>query len=221
MVDAKGIEYGQLVQKGLTGAVMLDQISNVYLGDEKMSVDNKTIVTGTNYTQLEHHWDEAYGYLTQNPTFPYRVNGGAAQERFLGAYLRQVADSSKFFEAFLKGRAAVVNADKATRDQQITFIRTASEKAIAMIAVSYLNKTLKSISSDPAAAMHAYAEGLGFIYSLRFAHNPKVNKTQSDEYMNKLMGSKGFYSLTPTAINEVKKGIADKYGFADTYETNH
>lgn len=220
LVDAKGIEYQQLVQKGLIGAVMLDQMANVYLGTEKMSADNTTIVSGKTYTQMEHHWDEAYGYMTKNGTFPLRVNG-AAQERFLGGYLRQVADSSNFFQAFLKGRAAIVNADYTNRDAQIDIIRKASEKAIAMVAVSYLNKTLKTISSDPAAAMHAFAEGLGFIYSLRYAHNAKVNKAKSDEYLNKLMGTKGFYSLTPTVVNEVKKGIADTFSFSETYETSH
>jgi len=220
LVDAKGIEYGQLVQKGLIGACFFDQIVNTYLGTDKMSVDNKTVVSGKNYTQLEHHWDEAYGYVTKNATFPLRVNG-EAQERFLGGYLRQVADSTNFFLAFSKGRAAIVNGDNATRDAQITFIRTKAEDAIARIGVSYLNKTAKAIATDPAAAMHAFGEGLGFIYSLRFAHNAKVNKAKSDEYINKLMGDKGFYSLTSTTINEVKKAIADTFGFADTYETGH
>jgi hypothetical protein len=220
LVDAAGIEYGQLIQKGLIGAVFLDQMVNVYLGEEEMSDDNKTIVEGKTFTELEHHWDEAYGYMTKNGTFPLRING-APQERFLGGYLRQVADSTNFFLAFLKGRAAIVNADIAVRDEQIAFIRTASEKAIAMVAVSYLNKTINGMASDPAAAMHAYGEGLGFVYSLRYAANAKINKDKSDEYLAKLIGSKGFYSLTPTAVNEVKKGIADTFGFPDTYETSH
>src|SRR5690606_25206189 len=48
LVNAKGFEYGQFIQKGLMGAMMLDQISNVYLGTEKMSADNKAIVSGKN-----------------------------------------------------------------------------------------------------------------------------------------------------------------------------
>lgn len=220
LVDATGIEYAQLVQKGLIGAVFFDQMVNVYLGTEKMAADNKTIVEGKSYTQLEHHWDEGYGYMTKNGTFPLRVNG-VAQERFLGGYLRQVADSTNFFLAFLKGRAAVVNADNTTRDAQIAFIRTASEKAIAMVAVSYLNKTVNGMAADPAAAMHAFAEGLGFVYSLRYAANAKINKDKSDEYITKLVGSKGFYSLTPAIVNEVKKAIADSFGFTDTFETGH
>jgi hypothetical protein len=220
LVDAKGIEYGQLIQKGLIGACFLDQIVNVYLGSEKMAADNNAVVTGKNYSQLEHHWDEAYGYMTKNATFPLRING-EQKERFLGGYLRQVADSSNFFTAFLKGRAAIVNGDKSTREAQIAFIRTTSEKAIAMIGVSYLNKTLTDISGNPAAAMHSFGEGLGFIYSLRYAHNAKVNKAKSDEYIDKLMGNKGFYSLTPTIINDVKKAIANTFGFSDSHVVNH
>lgn len=220
LVDEKGIEYGQLVQKGLIGAVMLDQISNVYLGTEKMAADNQTIVNGKNYTQLEHHWDEAYGYMTKNGTFPLRENG-VAKERYLGGYLRQVADSSNIFVAFLKGRAAVVNADNATRDEQIAFIRAAAEKAIAQVAVSYLNKTSNNMAADPAAAMHSFAEGLGFIYSLRYAHDAKVSAAQSDEYLASLMGADGFYSLTPTILNDVKADIANYFGFSETFETGH
>ena len=70
LVDAKGFEYGQFIQKGLIGAMMLDQISNIYLGAEKQNADNSTIITDKNYTALEHHWDEAYGYLTSNEFFP-------------------------------------------------------------------------------------------------------------------------------------------------------
>lgn len=55
LVDASGIEYGQLVQKGVIGAVFFDQMVNVYLGTEKMAADNKNIVEGKSYTQLEHH----------------------------------------------------------------------------------------------------------------------------------------------------------------------
>lgn len=220
LVDEKGIEYGQLIQKGLIGAVMLDQISNVYLGSEKMAADNKNIVAEKTYTQLEHHWDEAYGYMTKNGTFPLRVDG-VAKERFLGGYLRQVADSTNFFLAFLKGRAAVANADYNTRDEQITFIRTAAEKAIAQVAVSYLNKTNNNMAADPAAAMHSFAEGLGFVYSLRFAHNAKIDATKSDELLASLMNTKGFYGLTPTLLNDVKKVIADTFGFSDTFETGH
>jgi hypothetical protein len=218
LVDANGIEYGQLVQKGLIGACFFDQIVNTYLGTDKMSADNKTIVSGKNYTQLEHHWDEAYGYVTRHGTYPLRING-VAQERFLGGYLRQVPDSTNFFLAFSKGRAAIVNGDNATRDAQIAFIRTKAEDAIARVGVSYLNKTAKAIATDPAVAMHAFGESLGFVYSLRFAHNAKVNKAKSDEYINKLMGAKGFYSLTSPIINEVKKAIADTFGFPENYES--
>src|SRR5690606_2964185 len=68
LLNEKGFELGQFVQKGLIGAMMLDQIANIYLGTDKQSADNDAIVAGKNYTELEHHWDEAYGYLASNAT---------------------------------------------------------------------------------------------------------------------------------------------------------
>src|SRR5690606_12210257 len=91
LVDENGFEYGQFIQKGLIGAMMLDQISNVYLGTEKQSADNNSVVEGKNYTALEHHWDEAYGYLTQNETFPKKAADGKYMESYLGGYVRQVS----------------------------------------------------------------------------------------------------------------------------------
>src|SRR5690606_29726463 len=111
LVDEKGFEYGQFIQKGLIGAMMLDQISNVYLGTEKQSGDNSTIVDGKNYTALEHYWDEAYGYLTQNETFPKKAADGKSMESYLGGYVRQVTgeygNPEGVYMAFLKGRAAI------------------------------------------------------------------------------------------------------------------
>ena len=184
LMNEKGFEYAQFIQKGMMGAMMLDQISNIYLGTDKQSADNKTVVDGKNYTALEHHWDEAYGYLTQNEYFPKKNPDDATKwlESFLGSYVRQVGapngDPAQVYMAFLKGRAAIVNNDTKTRDEQIAYIRTSLEKAIATIAISYLNKA--NAESNDGAKFHALSEGVGFIYSLRFADNANVNAVKSD-----------------------------------------
>lgn len=217
LVNEKGFEYAQFMQKGMMGALMLDQISNIYLATEKQSADNSIIVSGKNYTQLEHHWDEAYGYLTQNETFPKQDPNDATKwlESFLGSYVRQVkspyGDPNAVYMAFLKGRAAIVNNDMTTRDEQITYIRTSLEKAVATIAISYLNKT-KTATTD-GTKFHSLSEGVGFIYSLRFAHNAKIDKTKSDALLNQLMSkTNGFWSLTNEDINTVRNEIADAFG---------
>ena len=226
IVDAKGFEYAQFIQKGLIGAMMLDQISNIYLGTEKQSADNNTLVSGKNYTQLEHHWDEAYGYLTSNAYYPMKDPNDATKwlESYLGSYVRQVGspygNPQDVYMAFLKGRAAIVNNDNTTRTQQITAIRTALEKAVATVAVSYLNKT-KSASSN-GARFHALSEGVGFIYSLRYAYAPKIDKAKSDALLDILMNKQdGFWSLTNADLDSVRNQIADAFGIDREAIVNH
>ncbi len=227
LVDEKGFEYAQFVQKGLIGAMMLDQISNVYLGTDKQSADNETVVTDKNYTALEHHWDEAYGYLTSNPMYPMKDPNDATKylESFLGGYVRQVGadaggDPEAIYLAFLKGRAAIVNKDMATRDEQIAYIRTALEKAVATVAISYLNKT--KTATDDAGKFHSLSEGYGFIYSLRFAHNATIDRTKSDALLNILDGkANGFWSLTNADIDNVRDQIATAFGIDKNTVVSH
>jgi hypothetical protein len=224
LVDAKGIEYAQLVQKGLIGAVLMDQMVNVYLSTDKLALDNSSLVAGKKYTAREHSWDEAYGYLTKNGVFPTANPTDASKflERYLGNYVRPVGDPSSLFLALLKGRAAVVNNDHGVRDQQVTFIRQHVEKAIATFAISYLNKTKASLASDVASSMHAFAEGAGFVYALRFANSKKITTAKSDALLNKLIGgAKGFYSLTPAIIDEVRNEIATAYAIEQATVVNH
>jgi hypothetical protein len=226
LVNAKGFEYGQFVQKGLIGAMMLDQISNIYLGAEKQAADNSTLVANKNYTTLEHHWDEAYGYLTANAYFPMKdtVDPTKWLESYLGSYVRQVTspygNPEEVYMAFLKGRAGIVNKDLSTRDAQITIIRSALERSIATIAVSYLNKTITATTNG--AKFHALSEGHGFIYALRYGYNAKINRAKSNELLAVLTGKpNGFWSLTQADIENVRNQIADAFGISRTAVVNH
>ena len=222
LVNEKGFEYAQFVQKGMMGALMLDQISNVYLGTDKQAADNSVIVSGKNYTQLEHHWDEAYGYLTSNAYFPMKDPNDATKwlESFLGSYVRQVGDPTLVYMAFLKGRAAIVNKDDATRNAQIEYIRTTLEKAVATICISYLNKANDATTN--AARFHALSEATGFLYSLRFAYNAKVNATKSNQLMDQLMNKPGgFWDLTIADIDAVREEIATATGIDKETYVNH
>lgn len=219
LLTEKGFEINQFIQKGLMGAMMLDQIANIYLGTEKQSAENNKVTEGKNYTAMEHHWDEAVGYFITNETWPIK-----GKEAFLGEYLRQGTyyngGNDNFYLAFLKGRAAIVNKDLATRDQQITYIRTEMEKGVATVAISYLNKT--NTATDDAARFHSLSEGIGFIYSLRFAHNAKINKAKSEQLMGQLMNkTNGFWSLTPADINAVRDELASAFGIDKTVVVNH
>lgn len=215
LVDAKGFETGQLIQKGLIGAFDLDYIGNVLL-NKGLDADNSALLSGKNYTKLEQNWDEAYGSLTLNPIYlagsTDAVRG--TSESFIGSYIWEYnkANYAKIFPAFLKGRAAIVNNDKTELKAQAQFIRTQMEKAIAAAALGYLGKW--KTGTDEGTRAHAIGEGLGFIYSLRFAAIHGADAKFSDDILNALIGSaNGYWDLTNDKINAADAAIRAKFAF--------
>ncbi|RQO75827.1 DUF4856 domain-containing protein [Pedobacter sp. KBW06] len=220
LVDAKGFETGQLIQKGLIGAFDLDYIGNVLL-NKGLDADNSTLVSGKNYTKLEQNWDEAYGSLTLNPIYlagsTDAVRGTA--ESFIGSYIWEYGkptgnanyNYTKVYGAFLRGRAAIVNNDKVELKKQADIIRNTMEKAIAGAALGYLGKW--KTGTDEGTRAHAIGEGLGFIYSLRFASINGGTAAFSDGILTALVGSSGgYWDLTNDKINAADAAIRLKFG---------
>lgn len=213
LVDERGIEVAQIIQKSLIGALQLDYIGNVLL-DEGLDADNFQTVGDKNYTQLEHNWDVAYGMLTLNPVYLEGATDAARNTTEFGAgsYIWEYnkANYAKIYPAFLKGRAAIVNNDRDQYQALATFIRTEFERAIANAALGYLDKW-KTGTTDAARA-HAIAEGIGFIYSLRFAELHGGGKVFSDEIIEDLIGSaNGFWDLDAARINAAADAIREKF----------
>ncbi|HMG88783.1 MAG TPA: DUF4856 domain-containing protein [Chryseolinea sp.] len=214
LVDAKGIEIAQIIQKSLIGALELDYIGNVLL-DKGLTADNHKVVGDNNYTQLEHNWDEAYGLLTLNPIYlAGSTNDVRGTTEFgAGSYIWEYnkANYANIYPAFLKGRVAIVNNDKAEYQAQALFIRTEFEKALAGAALGYLEKW--KTGADDAARAHAVGEGLGFIYSLRFATVHGGDAAFSDGILTNLIDSpNGFWDLTATKVNTAADAIKAKFG---------
>jgi hypothetical protein len=214
LVDAKGIEWGQIIQKSLIGAFQIDYIGNVLLSDARLSADNTTLVAGKNYTQLEQNWDEAFGILTTNPAYGKNATENSSGESFAGSYLWEYnpTDFPNIHKAFLMGRAAIVNNDLTTLKTQATFIRRAMEKAVANAALGYLSKW-KTGTTDAARA-HAIGEGVGFVYSLRYAKLNGADAAFSDAILNNLIYStpNGYWGLTNTKIDAASTAIKTKFG---------
>lgn len=219
LVDAKGIEIIQVIQKGLIGALQLDYIGNVLL-NEGLDAENYKVSGDKNYTELEHNWDVAYGLLTLNPIY---LQGATDTNRNTvefgaGAYIWEYnkANYAKIYPAFLKGRAAIVNNDRSELEAQATFIRTEFEKAVANAAVGYLEKWKTAVASGnnsaDAVRAHAIGEGLGLIYSLRFATIHNADAAFSDNILTGLIGSaNGFWDLDATKINTASQAIKTKF----------
>lgn len=213
LVDARGLETAQIIQKSLIGALQLDYISNILL-DEGLTADNTQLVGDANYTQLEHNWDIAYGLLTLNPIY---LEGATDANRNTtefggGAYIWEYnkAGYNAIYPAFLKGRAAIVNNDVEQYEALATLIRVEFEKAIANAALGYLGKW--KTAEDDARRAHAIGEAVGFIYSLRFAELHGTDATYSEDILEDLVGSGGgFWDLDATKVNAAIEAIQTKF----------
>ena len=66
-VDVSGLDYRQLIQKFMTGAIAWSQGADDYMDNDLdgkgINSDNTAQAKGKNYTALEHVWDEAFGYF--------------------------------------------------------------------------------------------------------------------------------------------------------------
>lgn len=171
LISATGVEYTQIIEKGLMCAVFMNQMTMNYLGSIG-SDDNTTAVDaagGKYYTEMEHHWDEAYGYFTSEINYP-----SAGTDRFWGKYAdgREaiLGSATKIADAFRAGRAAISNADYVTRDAQIAIIRNEMEKLCAGTAIHYLNYA-KAHISDVTARNHSISEAVAFLEGLKYGYN--------------------------------------------------
>ena len=229
-VNAKGLEYNQAVNKALIGALMADQILNNYLspavldaGANRADNDAGIVVDGKAYTTMEHKWDEAYGYLYGNEANPAEPVTNA--DSFLSKYLFRVEGDADFagiaediYEAFKKGRAAIVEKNYTVRDEQAEILREKISEIIGVRAVYYLQQGKKNLGSDNGSAFHDLSEGFGFIYSLQFTRQPNTTepyftKTEVDAFIATLTAGNGFWDITAEQLDTMSNAISAKFNF--------
>ena len=226
---ANGLEPQQVFLKGMMGASLLDQIVNNFLSlnildedDNRVKNTNKIMVTDQNYTEMEHDWDRAYGYI-----FGADVSGAAPVLKFWSSYISQVNADADFNTvsadidlAFRKGRAAIVNNDYSARDAQINVIKSKLALVAAVRVVFYLQEGKAKLGTDNgAAAFHVLSEAYGFIMSLRYTNkpgtdNPYFSKTEVDMMLTELTsGTNGLWNVTPEILDSLSDDIATRFGF--------
>jgi Domain of unknown function (DUF4856) len=215
LVDAKGIEYAQVISKSLIGAFQLDYICNVLLSDNSLTNANNTTLINGKYTALQHRWDEAYGLLTTKDRYAQDATAASSGgESFLGAYLWEYNKEAYplVHVAFLKGRKAAVDNNRTEAKVQAQFIRREIEKAMAMSAIGYLVK-YKTGTSDAQRA-HAIGEGLGFIYATRFCVYHGADAAFSQNIMDDLIfnSPNGFWSLTALKADAAISALQSRFG---------
>ena len=169
LVDERGREFTQLIEKGLMGSVFYDQIFNTYLTDDRIGagVENAELVEGENYTPMEHHWDEAFGYWGAPTDFTSPWPEAREDEARFWAHYSDVADgelgtNELIMDAYIAGRAAIVNDDVATKDAQRDVLYAYHELVAAATAVHYINLTLQYLDEGKTGeAFHTPLRGMG------------------------------------------------------------
>ena len=233
-VTAKGFELNQVFSKGLIGALQVDQIINNYLSFSKLDgarEDNDTGVyaythpdaTKASITKMEHYWDEAFGYL-QGLDSQFKSGLGTAPNKDsanLNYYLNKINEqdneagiSDTIYNAFIAGRAAIVNKDYEERDKQARIISAEISKVIGYKAHYYLVAGAEDITNgDWAAALHALSEAYGFILGLQFTKDSSGNHYMSNTEVNDLLsrlsaGNGGFWERTVEELNTIADEVA-------------
>ncbi len=243
-VDPRGVELDQVVAKSLIGALLLDQSVNNYLsptlldaGRNREDNDAGTLVPGTNYTTMEHYWDEAYGYLaglSADPAAPLATLG--TTDQFLAEYLERVEADPDFtgiadeiFRAYLRGRAAIVAGEYDVRDEQAAIIQERLSLVIAIRAAFYLERGAAAIENEPAreASFHGLSEGYGFVYALQFTRDPATgapyfSRGESQALLDQIADNDelGFWTVEPSALRDAAATIARRFDFSYENATN-
>lgn len=213
LFDANGYEPVQLIEKGLMGAVFMNQAVNGYFSDAKMNVDNTVAVGAANgkyYTVMEHHFDEAFGYFGVSIDFPSSIPSS-----FWGKYCNSrdadLNSNSVMMNNFLKGRAAISNDDMATRDAAIQEIRVMWETISAKQAVAYLNSAVGDLINDKAKAFHALSEAYAFAWNLRYAPLETRRMSVSEHAALMAQFPTNMWDFTIADINAIVDTIEAKF----------
>ncbi|MEZ4937245.1 MAG: DUF4856 domain-containing protein [Crocinitomicaceae bacterium] len=214
LFSANGIQYSEVIEKTIMGAVFYYQMNSVYLSDSKMNVDNTTAVDPANgeyYTTMEHHFDEAFGYFGVPIDFPSNTNGIRFWGKYCNAVNSAINSNSLLMQAFLEGRYAITQNDMNTRDANRLIIQENMEKLVAANAVRYLDEGLSYFGTDQAKFLHVMSEAWAFVNIIRYS--PVNTRKMTPTEVDALVGQFGtnFWNLTLNDLNAIKTTLTTTY----------
>ena len=216
--SSTGLEWTQMIEKGLMGACFASQMTSNYLAGIEAD-DNETAVDADNgkfYTEMEHHWDEAYGYFTDAVDYP--TNG---TDRFWGKYANKsylednLGSATDISTAFRTGRAALSAHNTADALVQRDIIIAEVKQMQAGMAIHYLNDVKSKVSSgaDQSAINHSMSEALAFLFGMQFiSETPDMNSSDVMAYVSTIESDVANYASNLTEINTLIDAIASASG---------
>lgn len=219
-VDANGLEFIQILEKGLYGALCYDQMVDDYLrpteaGSENEDGNNESAVQNyaSNGTDRQHRWDEAFGWFGAAPNYPNAANTSSGDGVFIANYTFDRSDETeeayginlaqKAMDAFIMGRAALKAGQGFGPSQETTNeaafeaarkdVKLYVEAGIAATAFHYLNSAIADVTDED--KLHHLSEALAFIHSLSYNSEGRISSSQVHEVLKTLGWSSSDASL--------------------------
>jgi hypothetical protein len=207
--DENGIEPDEVIDKGLYGAALYNY-ATTFMNSSIQAADVDKIIA----------------LFGANPTFPNSGSANVAQPDVLMANYaarRDKNDGNGIYTDFKKAaialRAYIIggNSFNANRDQELVKLKTAWEKACAATVINYCHAAIAKFTltsptnADIASGLHAYSEGVGFVWGLKtIAQQHKIiTNAEIDEILVLFNapadGTPTSYTFVTDAVNQVPK----------------
>ena len=190
--------------------------------------NNKKTVPGKHsrygeYKTAKHHFDEGFGYVYGQEADITAAAFPAGSGVLYAKYLKKVNASeevglaTEIYDAFKKGRAAIVANDSELRDAQAEIVKTKMSRVILHKAAYYLKGAAEAkaaTSIDYADYFHGLSEGYGFVLSLQFTYDQNgisyFSHAEVNTMLSTLEAGNGFWDRTPAELNEIAVQIEAK-----------
>ena len=211
-----GLEWTQMIEKGLMSACFASQMTSNYLAgiegdDNSVAVDT---AAGKYYTEMEHHWDEAYGYFTDAVDYPT-----SGVDRFWGKYANNTLETllgsaTAISEAFRTGRAAIAAGIISDVPAQVAIIQEETRRMVAGMAIHYLNSTKQKVADGETQnkVNHYMSEAYAFIYGIQFCENPDMSSETVNGLLAEIDGGFEGFTQSTMSINATIDAIAAAAG---------
>lgn len=241
---AEGLRLDQMIAKGLLGAVSYYQATSVYLATIDDD-DNTVSDDGEPYTEMEHHWDESFGYFGASRDYGTLVDDNARKSSFdsdangtinylteynfdwaVYAAKRDICvgcDSGEFteaiFNAYVEGRHLIATQASLTSIQeQRTIIVNNWEKVIAANIVHYANSVVADIESGSSDINKHWSEMRAFAMALQFNSFKLITDSDLNSIVE-LMGNNpptaDDFAIYSDNLNSIKTTLQNTYMFTD------
>ena len=224
LVDGNGRAFTEVIEKGLMGAVLYNEIYNTYLTDNLIgnAIENVALSVGENYTEQENNIDQAFGYFGAPQDFSSNWPMDREEEATFWSKYSNIIDgvdeealntNNSVMEAFIATRTAIVNNDPPERNAQRDSLYQRLDLVAAGAAVHFINDSIEALGTENwGEAMYALSNAWGFVNALRYNPQSVLTPVAIEEIKESDLGAAGnFWSVTVEGLNKAKATLVTAY----------